>query len=94
MRYPDLIPAYAHLLCNEDLSEATEDVAQHLFQRASDAGLLRPDGGRGDRGSCSEPMLVRLLEISAAAADVKLRRLLNTLETLLLQEFPTALTRQ
>ena len=43
MKHPDLIPTYAHLLCHEELSEVTEDVAQHLFQRALDAGLLQPD---------------------------------------------------
>jgi len=91
MRYPDLIPIYAHLLCNEELSEVTEDASQHLFQRAVDAGLLRPDEGHEGRGSCSEPTMVRLLEVGAAAADVELRRLADGLEALLLREFPTTL---
>lgn len=93
MRNPDLIPIYAHLLCNEALSEVTEDVAQHLFQRTVDAGLLHPDEGHENHGSCCEPMMTRLLEVSAAAADVELRRLTNMLEALLLQEFPTRLVR-
>jgi hypothetical protein len=93
LKNPGLIPVYAHLLCNEALSEATEDMAQHLCQRAVDAGLLRPDEGYEGDGTCSEPMMIRLLEVSAAAADVELRRLANRLEALLLQEFPTKLTR-
>jgi hypothetical protein len=90
MKSPDLIPIYAHLLCNQALSEVTEDAAQHLFQRAIDAGLLQPDEGDG---LCSEPMMMRLLKLSAAAADVELRGLANRLEALLLQEFPTKLMR-
>jgi hypothetical protein len=93
MRYPDLIPIYAHLLCHEDLSEVTEDASQHLFQRAVDAGLLRPDKGHQDHGSCSEPAMVRLLEVGSAAADVELRHLADGLEALLLREFPSKLTR-
>jgi hypothetical protein len=93
MKKPDLIPIYAHLLCNEALSEVTEDVAQHLFQRAVDAGLLQPDEGHAGSGLCSEPTMIRLLEVSAAAADVELRGLANRLEALLLQEFPTKLMR-
>jgi hypothetical protein len=93
MRYPDLIPIYAHLLCNEDLSEVTEDASQYLFQQALDAGLLRPDKGHQDHGSCSEPTMVRLLEVGSAAADVELRRLADRLEALLLQEFSTKLMR-
>ena len=94
MKYPDLIPIYAHLLCSEKLSEMTEDVSQHLFQQAVDAGLLQPDEGYEGSGPCSEPTMMRLLEVSAAAADVELRRLANRLETRLLQEFPTKTTRQ
>ena len=93
MKYPDLIPIYAHLLCNEDLSEATEDVAQHLFQRAFDARLLQPDEAHEDHGSCSEPAMMRLLEVGAAAADLEMRRLVNRLEVLMLEEFPTRTVR-
>jgi hypothetical protein len=97
MKHPTLIPIYAHLLCNEDLSEEAEDVAQHLFQRTVDAGLLRHD--EGDEGSepcsepCSEPTMMRLLKASATTADVELRRLADRLEALLLQEFPARLSR-
>ena len=94
MNHPDLIPLYAHLLCNEELSEATEDAAQHLFQRAVDAGLLQPDEGYEGPGLCSEPTMMRLLEVTAAAADVELRRSADRLEALLLREFPTKLMRQ
>jgi len=94
MKHPDLISVYAHLLCNEELSEATEDVSQHLFQRAVDAGLLRPDESYEGPGLCSETTMMRLLEVSAAAADVELSRLANRLEALLRQEFPTKLMRQ
>jgi hypothetical protein len=93
MRYPDLIPIYAHVLCNEELSEATEDVSQHLFQRVVDAGLLQPDESHEGHGSCSEPPMMRLLEAGAAAADVELRRLTDKLEALLLREFPMQLMR-
>lgn len=93
MKYPDLIPIYAHLLCNEALSEATDDAAQHLFQRAFDAGVLRPDEGHEDHASCSESTMTRLLQLSAAAADLEQRRLANRLEALLLREFPTKLVR-
>ena len=94
MERPDLIPLYAHLLCNEELSEEAEDAAQHLFQRAVDAGLLRPDEGHKGPGLCSEPTMMRLLEIGAAAAEVELRRLADRLEALLLREFPARLTRR
>ena len=93
MRYPDLIPIYAHLLCNEDLSEVTEDASQCLFQQAVDAGLLKPEEGYDGHGSCSEPTIMRLLEVGAAAADMELRRLADRLEALLLREFPRKLTR-
>jgi hypothetical protein len=89
MRYPDLIPLYAHLLCNEELPEVTEDASQYLFQRAVDAGLLQPGEGYGGHGPCPEPTMMRLLEVGSAAADVELRRLANRLEALLLREFPT-----
>ena len=94
MKHPDLIPIYAHLLCNEELSEVAEDVAQHLFQCAVGASLLQPDEGYEGPALCSEPTMMRLLEVSAAAADVELRRLADRLEALLLQEFPTKLMRQ
>ena len=94
MERPDLLPVYAHLLCNEELSEATEDIAQHLFQGAVDAGLLQPDKGYEGPGLCSEPTMIGLLEVSAAAADPKLRRLADRLEALLLEEFPTKLMRR
>jgi hypothetical protein len=94
MRHPDFIPAYAHLLCNEEPSEVAEDTAQHLFQRAVDAGLLRPDEDYEGSGPCSEPMMMRLLDISAAADDVELCRLADRLEALLLEEFPTKSRRQ
>jgi hypothetical protein len=94
MKHPDLIPIYAHLLCNEELSEVTEDVAQHVFQRAVDAGLFQPDEGYEGPELCSEPTMMRLLEVSAAAADVELRRLADRLEALLLQEFPRRAMRQ
>ena len=71
-------------------SEATEDASQHLVQRAVDAGLLQPD--EGDE-SCSEPTMMRLLDVTAAAADLELRRLANRLEALLLREFPAKLVR-
>jgi len=93
MEHPDLIPIYAHLLCNEELSETAEDAAQHLFQRSLDAGLLQPDEGYEGPGLCSEPTMMRLLEVTAAAADVELRRLADRLEGLL-REFPTKLLRQ
>jgi hypothetical protein len=93
MEHPDLIPVYAHLLCNEELSEVTEDAAQHLFQGAVDAGLLRPDEGYEGPGLCSEPMMMRLLEVGAAAADVELRHLADRVEALLQQELPTRLMR-
>jgi hypothetical protein len=93
MRYPDLIPIYAHLLCNEELSEVTEDASQYLFQQAVEAGLLQPDGGYEGHGSCSEPTMMRLLEVGAAAVDMELRRLADRLEALLLREFPSKLTR-
>ena len=93
MKHSDLIPIYAHLLCNEELSDVTEDVAQHLFQRAVDAGLLQPDEGYEGPSLCSEPTMMRLLEVSAAAADVELRRSADRLEALLLQEFSTKLMR-
>jgi hypothetical protein len=94
MKHPDLIQIYAHLLCSEELSEVTEDVSQHLFQQAVDAGLLQPDEDYEDPGPCPEPMMMQLLEVSVAAADVELRCLANRLEALLLQEFPTKTTRQ
>ena len=93
MNHPDLIPLYAHLLCNEELSEETEDVAQHLFQQAVDAGVLQPDKGHEGPELCSEPTMMRLLEVGAAATDVELRRSADRLEALLLQEFPTTLMR-
>jgi hypothetical protein len=93
MKHPTLIPIYAHLLCNEDLSEVTEDVAQHLFQRTVDAGLLRHDEGDEGPELCSEPTMMRLLKASAATADVELRRLADRLEALLLQEFQARLLR-
>jgi hypothetical protein len=65
MKKPDLIPIYAHLLCNQALSEVTEDAAQHLFQRAVDAGLLQPDEDYEGNGLCSEPMMMRLLKLTA-----------------------------
>lgn len=89
MDRPDLIPIYAHLLCNEALSEAIEDTSQHLFQRAVDAGLLQPEEAYEGSQPCSEPMMIRLLEVSAAAADAETSRLANRLEALLLKEFPT-----
>jgi len=52
MKYPDQIPIYAHLVCNEALSEETEDAAQHLFQRAVNAGLVRSDEGHEGAGLC------------------------------------------
>jgi len=94
MRYPDLIPKYAHLLCHEELSEVAEDVSQHLFQHAIDTGLLRLDEDDDASRLCSEPTMMRLLEVSAAAADVELRRLANRLEALLLQDFLTESLRQ
>jgi hypothetical protein len=93
MKHSDLIPIDAHLLCNEELSEATEDAAEHLFQRAVDAGLLQLDEGYEGPSLCSEPTMMRLLEVSAAAADVELRRSADRLEALLLQEFSTKLMR-
>ena len=93
MRYPDLIPIYAHLLCSEKLSEVTEDASQYLFQQAVDAGLLQPGKGYKGHGSCAEPTMMRLLEVGSAAADVELHRSANRLEALLLREFPTILTR-
>jgi MerR, DNA binding len=94
MKYPDLIPIYAHVLCNEELSEVTEDIAQHLFQRAVDAGLLQPDEGHEGHGLCSGPTMIRLLEVTGAAPNVELRRLANRLDARLLREFPTKLMRQ
>jgi hypothetical protein len=91
---PDLIPIYAHLLCNEPLSDVTDAAAQHLLQRAIDTGLLRLEGGDEEQELCSEPMMMRVLHVSAATADVELRRLANRLEALLLEEFPTKLVRQ
>jgi len=93
MQHPDLILIYAHLLCNEELSEVTEDVAQHLFQTTLRAGLLQPDEGHEGPELCSEPTMMRLLEISAAADDTELYRLANRLEILLLKEFPTRVMR-
>jgi hypothetical protein len=93
MKHAELISIYAHLLCNEALSDATEDAAQHLFQRVVDAGLLQPDEGHEGPRLCSEPMMMQLLEVSAAAADVELRRCADRLEALLLQEFSTKLMR-
>ena len=93
MKHPDLIPIYAHLLCNEELPEEAEDVAQHLFRQAVDAGLLRPGEGYEGTETCSEPTMMRLLEVGAAAADMGLRRLADRLEALLLQEFSTKLMR-
>lgn len=92
MRYPDLIPIYAHVLCNEELSEATEDASQQLVQRVVDAGLLQPDECHEGQEPCSEPTMMRLLE-AGAAADAELRRLADGLEALLLREFPTQLMR-
>ncbi|KAA2212847.1 hypothetical protein [Teichococcus oryzae] len=93
MKHPDLIPTYAHLLCNEKLSEAIEDTSQDLFQQAVHAGLLQPDEYYGESVSCSEPMMMRLLEVSTASAEEELRRLADRLEDLLLQEFSTTLIR-
>ena len=94
MKYPDLIPIYAHLVCNEALSEETEDATQHLFQRALDAGLVRSDEGHEGSGLCFDTtMMVRLMEISAVVADKELRRLGNRLEALLRQDFSTKLVR-
>jgi hypothetical protein len=94
MKYPDRVPIYAHLLCQEELSEIAEDTAQHLFQRAVEAGLVQPDADYEGSGPCSEPMMMRLLEVSASAVDVELRRLVNRLEALLMEEFPTETMRQ
>ena len=94
MKNPDLIPTYAHLLCNEVLSEVIEDASQHLLQQAVDAGLLQPDAAYEGHGACSEPMMMRLLEVSGAAANTELRRLASRLEALLLREFLTSLMRQ
>jgi hypothetical protein len=93
MRYPDLIPIYAHLLCNEELSEAIEEVSQYLFHQAVNMGLLKPDEYYEEPILCSEPMMMLLMEVSAAAPDVELRRLADRLEALLLQEFSTKLMR-
>jgi hypothetical protein len=89
MKHPDLIPIYAHLLCNEELSETVEEVSQYLFQQAAHAGLLQPNEYNNNPMLCSEPMMMQLMKVSAAAADVELRRLADRLETLLLQEFST-----
>jgi hypothetical protein len=75
MKHPDLIPIYTHLLCNEELSETVEKVSQHLFQQAVHAGLLQPKSTMTTLYSCSEPMMMRLMKVSAAAADVELRSL-------------------
>ena len=94
MKYPDLIPVYAHLVCNEALSEETEDAAQHLFQRAVNAGLVRSDEGHEGAGLCFDTtIMVRLMEVSADAADKEVRRLAIRLEALLRQEFSTKLMR-
>jgi hypothetical protein len=90
MKNPDLVLIYAHLLCNEALSEATEDAAQHLFKRTFDLGLVTLGGGHDDQDECSEFMMARLLKVSATA-DVELSRLAHRLEALLRSEFPTKL---
>jgi hypothetical protein len=82
MKYPDLIPIYAHLLCSVGVSEVIEDAAQHLFQRAFDTGALQL--GEGSE-QCPESTMLRLLQISTA--DAGLRRLANRLEGMLLKEF-------
>ena len=85
MKHPDLIPLYVDLLCNEELSEEMEDVSQYLFQRAVDTNAIRPDVDEN-----TEPMMIRLLSFSAAAAaaaNTELHRLAIKLEALLLEEF-------
>jgi hypothetical protein len=83
MKHPDLIPLYVDLLCNEELSEEMEDVSQYLFQRAVDTNAIRPDVDEN-----TEPMMIRLLDLSAAAAaNTELHCLANKLEALLLEEF-------
>jgi hypothetical protein len=93
MKHPDLIPIYTHLLCNEELSETVEEVSQYLFQQAVHAGLLQPDKYNNNPILCSEPIMMQLMKVSPAAADMELRSLAERLETLLLQEFSTKLMR-
>ena len=82
MKYPDLIPLYANLLCNETISEELEDVSQYLFQSAVDTRVILT------LDDDTERMMKRLLEFGAAAtADTKLHCLSNKLEALLLEEF-------
>jgi len=89
---PDLVLIYAHLLCNEALSEATEDAAQHLFKRAFDLGLVTYGSDHDDQDECSEFVMARLLKVSATA-DAELSRLAHRLEALLQSEFPSQLMR-
>ena len=86
MKHPDLIPTYARLLSQEALSEVIEDASQHLVQRAVDTGVLQPVEAPEP---CPEPMIMGLLEIAAEAADPELRFLVERLEGLLLDGFPS-----
>src|SRR4051812_2530098 len=77
MKYPDLIPLYANLLCNETISEELEDVSQYLFQSAVDTRVILT------LDDDTERMMKRLLEFGAAAtADTRLHCLSNKLEAL------------
>jgi len=88
MKHPDLIPFYSHLLCWGKLSEVVEDASQYLFQMTLDAGLLHLDHDFEGHEMWPEPTMMRVLDISAKAADLRLRCAARRLEAVLLQEFP------
>ena len=74
------------------LAKAAGHADRSVPLRSYCTGLLLPGEDYEGPGLCSEPTMMRLLEVSAAA-DVELRRLADRLEALLLQEFSTKLMR-
>jgi hypothetical protein len=87
VKYRNLIPRYACLLCDRRLSEAIADASQHLVQRAVDTGVLRVEEWRAGPNQQLEPQMRWLLEASEASGEPELRGLLSSLEDLLLREF-------
>ena len=87
MKHPDLIPFYSHLLCRGNLSETAEDASQYLFQMSLDSGLLQLDCDFEGHETWPEPAMIRLLDVSAKATDLRLQRAATRLEAILLREF-------
>ena len=89
---------YAHLLCHRTLSEALEEVSQHLVHCAFTSGIVRPDDwpeeldaeapeAETDARQQLEPRMRALLELSSTSENPDLRRLVRLLESHLLTDF-------